>query len=62
MGVKESGCDPQHCPLNSLEMVWRTIINVRIVGALFWIVPLVWESEMLYRFETWSLTLRDTIG
>jgi hypothetical protein len=30
-----------------------------IGGALFWMALLVWELEMLYRCETWSLTLRD---
>jgi hypothetical protein len=61
MGVKGGGCDPfVDCPLSSPEVLRRTITNVRIGDTLFWIAPLVWESEMLlYRFETWSVTLRD---
>jgi len=35
-GVKGSGCDPiVDCPLCSPEVLRRTIINVRIGGALF---------------------------
>ena len=61
MGVKGGGCDPVvDRPLGSPETLRSTITNVRISDMLFWIALLVWESEMLlYRFETWSVTLRD---
>jgi len=60
-GVKGSGCDPSvDCPLCSLEVLRRTIINVRIGGALFWMAPLVWDEHRLRVFQ--NRVLRKIFG